>query len=83
MAEVQEESVDLYSTDTEIDLNQLVDELREEEEKVIQKPQNSGSSQHQQEPEEEFYGEGLDRDNFNIMENYIYIDVPWPSASSE
>jgi len=76
--------MDLYSTDTEMDLNEIIQELLEEEEKIIsfkQKNQKSSPSDEiPTEKEKEEYDSTQSDRNLNMMEIFIHIDVPLPSS---
>ena len=76
----------MYSTDTEIKLDVLTRELRQEEEedKQSQEQQSQTLSQEQdeeveeEEEEEEVYDEGVDTEDFNPMDSFI--ELPWPPS---
>ena len=73
----------MYSTDTEIKLDVLTRELRQEEEdKQSQEQQSQTLSQEQneevEEEEEEVYDEGVDIEDFNPMDSFI--ELPWPPS---
>ncbi len=65
-------------------LEQQIRERHEEEEKTSpsqQQPQVQISDEALQENEEEYYYvESLDFEGINMMETYIYIDLPWPES---
>ena len=72
----------MYSTDTEIKLDVITRELRQEEEdKRSQEQQNQTLSQEQDdevEEEEEVYDAGVDTEDFNPMDSFI--ELPWPPS---
>jgi len=69
--------MDLCSTDTEMDLNEIIQELLAEEEKIILfKQKSSPSDEIPTEEEKEEYDSAQSDRNLNTMEIYIRIDVP-------
>jgi len=73
--------MDLYSTDTEMDLNEIIQELLEEEEKIISSKQKSSPfDEIPTEEEKEEYDSAQSDRNLNMMEIFIHIDVPLPSS---
>ncbi len=77
---LQEEHIDSYSKDTEMKLAALIQELREEAEKVVSQKQQDQTSTTQvhieiEQDESEHFGPELNPD-FNVMENDMYLDSP-------
>jgi hypothetical protein len=68
-------------------LEQQIRERQEEEEKTSPAQQQQQQQQDQitdealqEDKEEEFNGRGLDFDDFNMMESFMYLDLPWPES---
>jgi len=61
-------------------LEQQLRERREEEEKTSQTPKCSQKlSKEEEDEDEELLGEGLNIEDFNAMENYIFSPSPDPT----
>ena len=67
----------MYSTDTEIKLDVLTRELREDKQSQEQQNQTLSPEQNE-EVEEEIYGEGVDIEDSNPMDSFI--ELPWPPS---
>jgi len=74
---MEQEQVQYSTKGTQTDLNNQVQELREEQEKVSQN-QTLTREPTEEEIVEELYGAELDMDDFNFMGTYLYIDLPSP-----
>ena len=64
----------------EIDFNRQLQEFREEQEND---PHNPVSIVGQVEVEEDLLSLAWDPEDFNFMESYIIIDLPWPAEELE
>jgi len=70
---MEQEQVQYSTKGTQTDLNNQIQELREEQEKVSQN-QTLTREPTEEEIVEEFYGAELDMDDINFMETYLFID---------
>ena len=79
---VEEKEVASSNSNSEIELDRIVQEYREEQEKLSQNQQNETSSREDRQYRGSYYDDPYLED-FNPMNSYIIIDLPWPESPQE